>query len=120
MVEWLGVAGGGLVGAVTRFFITNRVNERWQRSFPLATFAINVTGAMLLGFTMVAASAPTIADAWWRSTVGLGFCGAYTTFSTYMFEAATLRDRRALRTAAGYVLISLLCGLGGAWLGGRL
>lgn len=120
MIEWAGVAIGGFLGACARFFITNRINARWSRDFPLATFLINVTGAFLLGFIAADARANNLLDYWLRSGIGVGFLGAYTTFSTWMFESNTLRDRRAVATVIAYLLASLVVGMIGAWIGSRL
>lgn len=119
MTEWAGVAFGGMLGACARFFITNRINARWSRSFPLATFLINITGAFLLGFVYAAARPNNVLDFWLRSAVGVGFIGAYTTFSTWMYESTALRDRRAIKTLVSYLLASLFVGLLGAWVGSK-
>lgn len=117
MIEWAGVAIGGCLGAWARFFITNRINNHYRNSFPLATFLINCSGAFLLGFLTVAARPNNVFDFWLRSSVGIGFMGAYTTFSTFMYESVTLRDRRAFLSMGSYLAASLVVGLLGAWLG---
>lgn len=120
MIEWSGVAVGGMLGACTRFFLTNHINARWRNSFPLATFLINIVGAFLLGYIYVAARPHNLVDAWLRSGLGIGFIGAFTTFSTFMFEGVTLRDRRATRVLFLYFASSAGVGLLGAWLGSAL
>ncbi len=117
LIEWAGVAFGGMIGACIRFFITNRINARWRKNFPLATFLINITGAFLLGFIYTTARPNNLLDYWLRSGVGIGFIGAYTTFSTWMYESVTLRDRRAMTTLFVYIITSLGMGLLGAWIG---
>ncbi len=120
MVEWTGVAIGGVAGAWMRYFMTNRVNSRWSGNFPLATLFINVTGAFLLGFLFAATRPHNLLDAWLRSSIGIGFIGSYTTFSTFTYEAVTLLDRRAIKTAIMYVLTSVILGLLGALAGARI
>jgi len=117
MIEWTGIAVGGVFGAWARFYITNLVGRVWRGNYPLATFLINITGAFLLGFITAAARPNNIFDYWLRSAVGIGFMGAYTTFSTFMFESVILADRRALVTLFAYLAASLTFGLLGAWLG---
>ena len=120
MVEWVGVAAGGIVGAWARYFLTNRVNSRWNGDFPLVTLLINVTGAFLLGFLFAATRSHNLLDAWLRSSIGIGFIGTYTTFSTFTYETVTLIDRRAVKTAIMYVLTSVSLGLLGALVGARI
>lgn len=117
VIEWTGVALGGMLGACMRFFITNRINGRWNKNFPLATFLINMTGAFLLGFVYAVARPNNIVDYWLRSGAGIGFIGAFTTFSTWMYESATLKDRKAILTLLIYMLASVVIGLLAAWLG---
>jgi len=119
MIEWAGIAVGGCLGALARLFITNQISRRWRGDYPLATFLINVTGAFLLGFITVAARPNNLLDDWLRSAIGIGFLGAFTTFSTFMFESAGLRKQN--RTAlVAYLSASLTLGLLGAWLGSLL
>lgn len=120
MIEWVGVAFGGFLGACARFFIANRINARWSKNFPLATFLINISGAFLLGFVYTAARPNNVLDFWMRSAVGIGFIGAYTTFSTWMYEGTTLWDRRAIKTLVFYLLVSLFVGLLGSWVGSKI
>lgn len=120
MIEWGGVAVGGMLGACARFYLTNEINDRWRRSFPLATFLINIVGAFFLGYIYVAARPHNLIDAWLRSGLGIGFIGAFTTFSTFMFEGVTLRDRRAMPMLFLYFASSAGVGLLGAWVGSSL
>lgn len=117
MIEWTGVAIGGIFGSWARFAITHLIGRFWSKKFPLATFLINITGAFLLGYITAAARPNNLLDYWLRSTIGIGFIGAYTTFSTFMFESITLSDRRAFFTLSAYLGASLAFGLLGAWLG---
>ena len=116
-VEWVGVAVGGLFGAVTRFFVMNLVNKYWSKSFPIATFFINVIGSVLLGMILSLSIDNQWLDNWLVSIFGLGFMGAFTTFSTLMYESVTLMDRRLTRTAVLYVGASVVFGILGALVG---
>lgn len=120
MIEWAGVALGGCLGALARLFISNQISRKWRGDYPLATFLINVTGAFLLGYITVAARPNNLLDDWLRSAIGIGFLGAFTTFSTFMFESAGLQKRRNWTSLAGYLSASLTLGLLGAWLGSLL
>jgi len=116
-VEWVGVAVGGLFGAVTRFFVMNVINKYWSKSFPIATFLINVVGSILLGMIFALSVDNQLLDNWLVSIFGLGFMGAFTTFSTLMYESVTIMDRRLTRTAMLYVAASVVFGILGALVG---
>jgi len=75
------VALGGMVGAPTRYLVDRLVADRVSSDFPLGTFLINISGSFALGLLTglgLAGHVPTLVTA----LVGIGFCGAYTTFST--------------------------------------
>ena len=106
-LRYLWVALGGAAGAVARHGINQAVGAR---PFPWATLLINVSGSFALGAVLYVAGhrdwSPEVTAA-----VGVGFLGAYTTFSTFTFEAFGLgRTDRAL-TAALYVGVSVVVGI---------
>lgn len=99
----LSIAAAGFVGAVARFWLGTAISERYPARLPWATFLINVSGAFALGLLAGSATmAPAV-----RIPLGVGFLGAYTTFSTWMLETTRLRPRLALL----YVAISTVTGL---------
>jgi CrcB protein len=117
-VTWLLVGGGGIVGALLRYSLSKWIGERFLVSFPLATLVINVTGSFLLGwftrtlgvwFPHLQPSAMLL--------LGTGFCGAYTTFSTFTYECTMLLREGRYRTAMTYVCLSIALGLPAAAMG---
>lgn len=97
----------GSAGAVTRFLLDRAVGQRARGVFPRGTLIINVTGSLLLGvITGLALHHGLSRSA--RIVLGTGFCGAYTTFSTFTFETVRLVEEGALveafRNAAGTVV----------------
>lgn len=101
---------GGAVGALAR-----ALAGRWIRSdFPVATLLVNVLGSFFLAAASVAIPAE---NEWLRALAGAGFCGAFTTFSTFILEAVLLMRSGYRRRAALYVSLTLgLCCLA-SWAG---
>jgi fluoride exporter len=110
---FLVVAAGGIVGAPSRYLLDQFVTGRTSSGLPWGTLAINLSGSLLLGFltglTLAGHLPPTA-----KALLGTGFCGAYTTFSTFTFETVRLMENGRFLSAAGNVLVSVAVGLGAA------
>jgi CrcB protein len=110
----LWVALGAALGAPARY-LTDRAVQGWHDSvFPWGTLTVNLVGSFVLGMlTAVSVHlAPAVAAA-----VGVGFCGALTTYSTFGYETVLLATRRAYLYATLNALGSVAAGLGAAGLG---
>ena len=131
MFDWLThpavlLTVGGGAGANARFWVGRWVAE-WQLrhagavTFPWGTFAINVLGSAVLGAVAgLCLGHPDPARRAWYVLLGTGFCGGFTTFSTFSYEAVELlREDRPL-AAAGYVVGSVAAGLAAVALTWRL
>lgn len=93
-MTWVVIAVGGAAGAACRYVVDVVVSERARGAFPWGTWTVNVSGALLLG--LVAGLTVRRPDpALWQVAATGGFCGAFTTFSTLMFETLQLVERRA-------------------------
>lgn len=110
------VAAGGAAGAVARYLVGGFVAERCGTSFPLGTLAVNVTGSFFLGF-LVALTTDRFVSPGLRTTLGVGFLGAYTTFSTFEYETLQLLVSGSVGRAALNIGVSLSTGLLAVWLG---
>ena len=109
---------GGALGALCRSWLGNSITQRAGGAFPWATLSINVSGCFLLGLLMGVLSRSV--PAWQQPlqlALGVGFLGAYTTFSTFELEILTLMRCGAWLVAAGYILCSLVLGLVAVWIG---
>ena len=112
MSGWLvlAVAAGGSVGAPARFLTDRLVADRVEMDFPLGTYLVNMSGALLLGLLTGLGLAhhlsPTV-----EALLGTGFCGAYTTFSTWTYETVRLLIEGELRAGVLNVVASLGVGL---------
>ena len=117
MFEFLSISLGAILGANSRYW-TNRLALRmYGLGFPYGTLAINVVGSLILGFFMAWAVGRLAVDSRWRLFVVVGFCGGFTTFSSYAFESVALVERGQWALAGANILsnnlLSLLAVLGG-------
>jgi CrcB protein len=92
-VAYLWIAFGAVVGATARYLISGYIAKLFPSSFPYGTLLINVSGSLLLGFYLVWTSERVLIDPRWRLLVAIGFCGSYTTFSSYAFETLRLFEQ---------------------------
>ena len=81
---WIGL--GAVAGATARYALSGYITRLFSASFPHGTLIINITGSLVLGFFLVLAGERMLLDPRWRLLVAIGFCGSYTTFSSYAFE----------------------------------
>ena len=111
LIQSLAVGAAGFLGALTRFGVAALFGRWINVRFPLGTFVINITGSLFLGWflTFIGGRYP-VSDTM-RLAVATGFVGAYTTFSTFMWESSRLVDDGAGLEAIVYLLGSLLVGL---------
>ena len=116
---WLLVGLGGAGGAMARFGVGRLAGVRPAGAFPWSTFAINVAGSLLLGLVM-AVTHDTAAGWRTRALLVIGFCGGFTTFSSFGYETLGLLEARAYVAAAAYVLGSVAAGLAAVAVGLRM
>jgi fluoride exporter len=106
------VALGAAAGAPLRFIVDRWAREHTRAGTILGTLVVNVAGSFALG---VVAGVPE-APGWLLPLVGVGFCGALTTFSTMQVELLKMFDAGRVGVAAGYLAGSLLAGYAGVQL----
>jgi CrcB protein len=107
---------GGFVGAIARYSLALFIDARLETPFPYATLLINVTGSFILGMLSGALEFSSLPPEV-RLTIGVGFLGAYTTFSTFTYETLRLVEAGDTALALGYVAASIVAGLTAATLG---
>jgi fluoride exporter len=93
IVNYVWIAAGAAVGASARYFLSTLVARDFSATFPYGTLLINITGSLVLGFFLVFSTERVLVDPRWRLLVAVGFCGSYTTFSSYAFESFTLMEQ---------------------------
>ena len=106
------VAIGAAVGAPLRYLTDRAVQSRHESAFPWGTLGVNVAGSLLLGIVTGLPSSAAL-----TALAGTGFCGALTTYSTFSYETLWLARHGLRRHALANVVVSILAGLGAAYLG---
>jgi fluoride exporter len=116
-MTYLAISIGAVLGANARFVLGEWVASRVGSAFPYGTLLINVTGSFLVGVVLVAVAETSVAPAWVRPALAIGFLGSYTTFSTFSYETLALFQNGSLGLAAANIAGSVLAALAGVYLG---
>ncbi len=111
------VAIGSALGGVARFLLSTAIQQKAGTVFPIGTLLVNISGSLLLGFLMSYALSTTAISPEVRGLLTAGFCGGFTTFSTFTYETMLLVEEGELGRAALYVLVSVIVSLIGVYLG---
>lgn len=114
------VALGGALGATGRYFVSTFAVERWGVAFPYGTLIVNVVGSLILGGVAGLVARSTGLPDTVRLLVGVGFCGAFTTFSTFAVETVGLIERPSLSSALLNIAVTNALCLVAAFAGLRL
>jgi CrcB protein len=104
-------------GALSRYGLQNWVTQLLGRPTVLGTMLINVTGAFALGLFLALTDERLIIPNYWRPVIATGFLGAYTTFSTLMYESFNRFEAGDMATAASNIIASVALGLLATYLG---
>lgn len=104
---------GAIFGANARYLVGTLVAQASQSTFPVGTLLINISGSAALGFFIALTAGRFALDPAWRLLLAVGFCGTYTTFSTFAYESfSLLQDGHWLRFVVNVVATNMLCLLG--------
>jgi CrcB protein len=116
MADLLLVMVGGALGSLARYGVGLGAAQLFGSTFPLGTMLINISGSFLLG-VLVSLSGPMAISSGTRLFLGTGFCGGYTTLSTFSVETLNLMEKGSYGWALVYLLGNLGGGLMAAWAG---
>jgi len=111
--DFLIISLGAIVGANARYLISRFAAKELGPVFPYGTLFINVSGSLIVGFFMIWAAERVLVDPRWRLLIVVGFCGAFTTFSSYAFETmAYFEQGQWLLMCTNILSNNILCLLG--------
>lgn len=108
---------GGGIGSIARFLCQKYLYEWAQHSFPLGTFIVNILGCFLIGLFYGLAEKGNLLTPEWRLLLTTGFCGGYTTFSTFAYENINLLKSGDFLYFGLYTAGSIILGIASAWFG---
>ncbi|MHA7108537.1 fluoride efflux transporter CrcB [Sunxiuqinia elliptica] len=111
------VGAGGFLGSVSRY-LTQVVVERYLHStFPWGTFVANIAGCFLIGLVYALSERGNLLSPEWRIFMTVGFCGGFTTFSSFAYNNLTMLSENNLVQLLGNIGLSLFFGIGAVYLG---
>ncbi|GGH05099.1 putative fluoride ion transporter CrcB [Parapedobacter pyrenivorans] len=118
MIKQLILVGiGGGLGSMLRFLVSVSTSRFVHGTFPLSTLLVNLSGCFLIGVLVGIFSQPPHVGNNMRFLLITGFCGGYTTFSTFAHENLLLIENQQIPLAIGYTLLSVVLGIALVWAG---
>ena len=110
MRSFLWISLGALAGANARYLLSRAAARSLSTAFPFGTLIINLTGSFVLGWFLVWTTERALVDPRWRLLIAIGFCGSYTTFSSYAFETFAYFEQGHWHLLAANILANnVLC-----------
>ncbi|MEQ8926416.1 MAG: fluoride efflux transporter CrcB [Fulvivirga sp.] len=107
---------GGFLGSSLRYITYLLIDKRFELTFPLSTFTVNIIGSFLLGIIMSLATKDTLSEPM-RLLLAVGICGSFTTFSTFALENLNLLSGKEMFTSFLYITASVVLSIGAAFAG---
>lgn len=101
----------GIVGTLSRYGLEGFIQGRTKSAFPMGTLIVNLTGCFVLGFIVRIATGAGVISPDLRAGLTIGFCGAFTTMSTFSYESVQLLSRGDYLRAGVYMSVTILGGM---------
>lgn len=105
------IAFAGAIGTLSRYFLGGAVQRLYGGSFPIGTFVVNMTGTFLFGLIWSVAEDRLVISSEARAIMLTGFMGAFTTFSSFMFETGELMRDSQWALALGNIALQNITGI---------
>jgi CrcB protein len=117
------VGAGGFAGSISRYLASRALDRHFESVIPYGTFAVNVMGSFILGL-VYAITVKRVGTEHYTLLLGVGFCGGFTTFSSFALENLVLLQQRNVAAFVGYSAFTFLLCLAavalGAWFGNKI
>jgi CrcB protein len=118
MIKTLLLVGtGGFIGSVSRFLASRFMQDHFPSAFPFGTFLVNIAGCLLIGLIYGFSERSSMLTPEWKMFLAVGFCGGFTTFSTFANENLALLRDGAFFNFFLYTGLSVFLGIAAAFLG---
>jgi len=108
---------GGFIGSVLRYYSSQLFARYFSTALPLGTFTVNIAGCLLIGIIYGLSERSNILSPEWRVFLAAGFCGGFTTFSTFSYESINLIRDGEFFILSLYVAASVILGFAATYLG---
>lgn len=118
--EMLIAGTGGFVGTVGRYIVVRLTSGIWHGAFPVGTFLVNIIGCFIIGILFGLLEKTHILTPGERVLLVTGFCGGFTTFSSFAGDMMTLGDKGEWTTLVVYLALTIIIGLALVWTGRAL
>jgi len=115
--DFLAISVSAIVGANLRYLLSRLAAKEFGPVFPYGTLFINILGSFIVGFFVIWTTERVLIDPRWRLLVVVGFCGSFTTFSSYAFESMSYFAQGQWMLMLTNVLANNVLCLGGALAG---
>ncbi|WP_207515752.1 fluoride efflux transporter CrcB [Longitalea luteola] len=108
---------GGSLGSIARFLCQKYIYAWHPHPFPFGTMIVNIAGCFIIGLLCALADKGNLFTPAWRILLTTGFCGGFTTFSTFAYENISLLRNGDIMYFMLYTAASVILGLLATWLG---
>lgn len=110
------IGAGGFIGSIARYLTQQGISKILPVIFPYGTLAVNISGCFLIGIFYTLAEKGNILSPEWRVFLTTGFCGGFTTFSTFSYETFNLFREEQFISLSLYVSMSVILGMAATYL----